>query len=308
MVLVGASETADGAGAAIVWFAGVGLAGGDGTTEFVSATLLVCPEGTAFVGVEGAGGGGQLVITFVPTMINGGPVCTGSTTGAGAVSFVAVLTGTVGGGGAGNGGNSGKFTMPGGKFIVATGVLAQLRPQYENKRLPRPFLLGLPLLENLVDAGVVGRPVDFILAVAKNQHGQPPGIPDHLVQFRLQRAEAGVGWRNVALLTNLLMPDAIVTASSGLQRCSGNWPVRNSWSNVHTPMLSPARKWPPRLVDNNWFTSAFTAGNRLFMSAEVSKMNRKRLSMICAAGLRAPRRHAKESRAQRKCDHRAVGK
>src|ERR1039457_4991236 len=79
------------------------------------------------------------------------------------------------------------------------------------------------------------------------------------------------------------MLDAIVTASSGLQGCSGNCPVRKSWSNVQTPRLSPARNWPPKLDDNNVVTSACTAGSRLLMSADVSKINRKRSPPICGA-------------------------
>jgi hypothetical protein len=98
---------------------------GGGTIGFVGATRLVGMVGTMFVGVTGvtfvgvtgagfvrsggAGGGGQLVSTFVPMMISGG-LLGGLTTGAGGGVFV--------GAGAGGGGNSGKVTMPGGKFTV----------------------------------------------------------------------------------------------------------------------------------------------------------------------------------------------
>jgi hypothetical protein len=59
--------------------------------------------------MAGSVAGGQLVPTFVPMMISGGPTG-GLTTGAGG--------GGLGGAGLGRGGNSGTLTMPGGKFNV----------------------------------------------------------------------------------------------------------------------------------------------------------------------------------------------
>jgi hypothetical protein len=125
--LVGANELADGAEATFVGTAGTGFTGGGGATGFVDATTLVAGAGTTFVGVtgeefaggrgEGSDAGGQLVCTFVPMMTSGGPVG-GLMTGAGGGSSGGVLTGAGGAGGAGGCGNSGMFTMPGGKFIV----------------------------------------------------------------------------------------------------------------------------------------------------------------------------------------------
>ena len=81
-----------------------------------------------------------------------------------------------------------------------------------------------------------------------------------------------------------MMFDAIIGASSGFQYCSGNCPVCKSWSNVHTPTLSRKCNCPFTLVSSRVSSAFCTAGIRCRMSTEVSKMSRKRLSTLCAAG------------------------
>ncbi len=80
------------------------------------------------------------------------------------------------------------------------------------------------------------------------------------------------------------MFDAIIGAFSGIQYCSGNCPVCKSWSNVHTPMLPPGCNCPFVLAASMLVSAFCTAGKHRFMSDDVSKMSRKRLSTFGAAG------------------------
>ena len=73
-------------------------------------------------------------------------------------------------------------------------------------------------------------------------------------------------------------------AFCGSQRCMGNPPVRNSRSNVHTPMLSFGDNCPFIMEKNSRSIEYWVAGSRDFIADDVSKMNRKRLSAPPAAG------------------------
>ena len=59
--------------------------------------------------------------------------------------------------------------------------MAELCAQHQDEWLPAAFLLGQPLLKNVVDATVVGSAAESVFAIAKNQHSQPGGILYDLV-------------------------------------------------------------------------------------------------------------------------------
>ena len=80
-----------------------------------------------------------------------------------------------------------------------------------------------------------------------------------------------------------MMFDAIIGAYSGTQYCNGNCPVCKPWSNVQTPTLSPICNCPFTLFASRVSSAFCTAGKRCFMSDEISKTSRKRLSTFFGA-------------------------
>ena len=187
--------------------------------------------------------------------------------------------------------------------------IGQLRAQHENERLSALFF-ARAVAGKLVDAGVVGRPFDFSSPVAKNQHRQPSEFCITWFRCGLQRVEAGA-------FAIMLFADELVDirpqssrrfpasrVAAEIARCA--IPGRTSTRR----RCRPACNCPPMMA-NSCSTAACTAGNRFFMSAEVSKMNRKRLSQPLAppAGRRAPeskkfRRRARDepAHAKRRCE------